>query len=653
MLTTEELNIAIEELLVKARSVFDKYDGAFTAIGTQKDGAVSELNALHTQLMDDLQALANGVGLEHEWDGTSVRFKQNDGTWGSWVNLQAPSSFDYEQAGNPGVNTNPTTANAKWLNISTAELFVCTDNTTDANIWIGSAGTTVQPNALPTNPTNSFPANLYNNQTYSHTFGGATDSDGTITHYVVDQISSANLTVATAEVAAGSAHEFNIADIASDETVTFRVRSKDDYGSYSIGITVTVQLKLSSIGVPGTAGFGVGIAPDSLVTAFNLTPMTGYSDPTHDNYGNYTDASGSVLCYIPKHYVKKTHDTAAPYNGLRIDISGGADVGYALPRCFVNNGVEVAGIFVDKFQLGKEGTVGVSKRNLDPVSTNSAHNPISALTANGQSPAQQYDGMYAAVKSRGDNYSLESIFVFTMLADLADSHYQACFRAGDFSSCAWADVAPYQPKGCNNNALADNDDASVTYTGSGYSNCGLTGGVPDAVFAKITHNGQKCGVADLNGNMWEVVAGYITDASGNHFVLKESVDIKSLTASAAYDTANYDAITIPLTLDNTQVAFGNGTNQFFSGSTDRNSDAYRLDNIGLPMADTAVSSAGTARYGQDGFWRYQTNSLCPIAGGNWIDAALSGVRARYLSSPRADSSTVVGGRACLIPSVAG
>jgi hypothetical protein len=521
MLTTEELNIAIEELLVKARSVFDKYDGAFAAIGTQKDGALAELENYHAQLRADLESIAG---------------------------------FDYVSDLNPSENTNPGKDNAIWFNYQTLELFVCQSNTISQNVWVG------------------------NNNTV-------------------------------------------------------------------IGTLPFIE--------PGDFGFGVGVAPSSLANSFGLIPMEGCFNRYHPNYGNYKDPSGSIMVFIPKHYVKKTNDTAAPYNGLRVDISGGADAGFALPRCFVNNGVEVAGIFVDKFQLGKEGTVGVSKRNLDPVSTNSAHNPISALTANGQSPAQQYDGMYAAVKSRGDNYSLESIFVFTMLADLADAHYQACFRAGDFSSCAWADVAPYQPKGCNNNALADNDDASVTYTGSGYSNCGLTGGVPDAVFAKITHNGQKCGVADLNGNMWEVVAGYITDASGNHFVLKESVDIKSLTASAAYDTANYDAITIPLTLDNTQVAFGNGTNQFFSGSTDRNSDAYKLDNIGLPMADTAVSSAGTARYGQDGFWRYQTALMCPIAGGHWNNAALSGVRARSLNNTRTTSYTAVGGRACLIPSVAG
>ncbi len=653
MLTTEELNLAIEELLNKARDVFNKYDGAFAAIGNQSSAAVQGLNALQYELMSELQELANGVGLEHEWNGTSVRFKQNDGTWGQWVNLQAASSFDYEETTNPGIDVNPTNLHAKWLNLTTAELFICTDNTAGSNLWTGSNGTTIQPNQLPSNPTNTFPATLYNNQTYSHTFSGSTDADGTVTHYIVDQISSANLTVATAEVAAGSAHVFTVGSVTTDETVTFRVRAKDNYGSYSAGITVTAQLKLSSIGVPGGVGFGVGVAPDTLVTAFGLTPMTGYNDPTHANFGNYTDASGSVMVYIPKHYVKLSVNTAAPYNGLQVDISDSAQAGYSLPRCFVNNGVEVAGIFVDKYLGGKEGTVMVSKRNLDPVSTNSAHNPITALTANSQAPAATYEGMYAAVKTRGANYSLTTIFTYTMLANLADAHYQACYRNNNFAPCAWADIEPYQPKGCNNNALKDVNDANVVYATSGYSNCGLTGGVTDAVFAKIAHNGQKCGVVDLNGNMWEVAAGYITSAAGAHLVLKESIDVKNLTAAVAYTTTNYDALTMPLTLSNTQVGFGDGTNQFFSGDTVRTNNAYRLDNLGLPLNDNAVSTSGTNRFGQDGFWRYQVNEMCPIVGGDWGNSGLSGVRTRVLGNVRSDSDYSVGGRACLVPSVAG
>jgi len=424
-------------------------------------------------------------------------------------------------------------------------------------------------------------------------------------------------------------------------------------GSNGSVVSPLFSVTINHIGTPGSFGFGVGIAPYVLTQQLGLSPMPGCTNPFSPDYGNYIDASGSVMVYIPKHYVKLSYETAAPYNGLRVDISPIPQQGYSLPRCFINNGVEVAGIFVDKYLMGREGNVGVSKRNLDPVSTYSYHNSIAALTANGQAPSNRYDGMYSAVKSRGNAYSLTTIFTYTMLANLADAHYQACYRNNNFAPCAWADVAPYQPKGCNNNALRDVNDANVVYTASGYQNCGLTGGVTDAVFAKVAHNGQKCGVVDLNGNMWEVASGYITSTSGQHLVLKESIDVKNLTAAEAYNTANYDAITIPLTLDNTQVAFGNGTNQFFSGDTVRTNNAYRLDNLGLPINDNAVSVSGTNRFGGDGFWRYQGNDLCPIVGGYWYYSGLSGVRTRSLSNVRSYSHSGVGGRACLVPSVAG
>lgn len=44
---------------------------------------------------------------------------------------------------------------------------------------------------------------------------------------------------------------------------------------------------------------------------------------TRKSFGNYVDVSDSVMVFIPKHYVKLSHDTAAPYSGLRVDVSSG------------------------------------------------------------------------------------------------------------------------------------------------------------------------------------------------------------------------------------------------------------------------------------------------------------------------------------------
>lgn len=48
------------------------------------------------------------------------------------------SRYDYINTGNPAIDTNPDDVGANWLNVSTGEIWVCTDNTPDANEWFGS-----------------------------------------------------------------------------------------------------------------------------------------------------------------------------------------------------------------------------------------------------------------------------------------------------------------------------------------------------------------------------------------------------------------------------------------------------------------------------------------------------------------------------------
>lgn len=51
--------------------------------------------------------------------------------------------FDYVNIGVPAIDTNPEQAGASWLNLSTGELFFCTDNTINFNVWVGQLGTTI------------------------------------------------------------------------------------------------------------------------------------------------------------------------------------------------------------------------------------------------------------------------------------------------------------------------------------------------------------------------------------------------------------------------------------------------------------------------------------------------------------------------------
>lgn len=284
---------------------------------------------------------------------------------------------------------------------------------------------------------------------------------------------------------------------------------------------------LNSIGVAGAAGFGVGIAPPEALPT-GMTPLYGYTDPTHPNYGNYQYADGSIMCWIPKFYYK----IGTGSNGLAVnvvDIKGvktyatrfeAEAAGYALHRAFWDGGVEQDGFFVDKYMCSKNalgtGYVASSIQGGLPLSTAADHNPIADLTA--CSGNYYYEALTAARARSGENGAVDadspffccSRFIYSALALLSVAHGQA---ATSSTYCAWYDAGGTTnfPKGCNNNALKDTNDATVTYTSDGYSNCGKTGsGVP---FAKTTHNGQACGVADLNGLMWEISTGLTCTAT--------------------------------------------------------------------------------------------------------------------------------------------
>ena len=135
----------------------------------------------------------------------------------------------------------------------------------------------------------------------------------------------------------------------------------------------------------------------------------------------------------------------------------------------------------------------------------------------------------------------------------------------------------------------------------------MTGsGVP---FAKTTHNGQACGVADLNGNMWEVASGFIRTNANGFLVFKDTVDIRILTddgtgATGAYNIAHYDPIDLSSVIgaQNAYTYFGNANNQVFGFSTDKNTATYKQTSIGIPLA-AGISATGTVEFGNDGLYR--------------------------------------------------
>ena len=408
------------------------------------------------------------------------------------------------------------------------------------------------------------------------------------------------------------------------------------------------------IGIPGYKGFGVGYTNNY---GPYLTPMSGCEDVESDNYGNFTTSNGSVFVYIPKFYFK--------WDGNTLSISDNDEGGtYALHRAFINAGVEKDGFFISKYQAGNESGDLVFKQGLDPVSTDSSHNPIANLS---NVTENIYASAIKAPKSLGSDFHCVSIFQLNALALIA----YAAGKAG--TNCAFADSSPLLPKGNNNDALGDVDDGTVSFTGSGYDNCANTGsGSP---FAKTTHNGQNCGVPDVNGNMNDIAIGLTragtsstdTGESGDNtdfYILKESFDIASLTMdwtsgdsptdsaygdSAYLSGANspYDNVTFSgVTTDNNWVYLGNGSNQVFDYSTDRNSADYKQSACGLGSSN-GHSASGTTEFGNDGQYHDNKNNLQPLVSGHWNHSGGAGVFYVPLSDHRTYSNHGVGFRASL------
>ncbi len=425
------------------------------------------------------------------------------------------------------------------------------------------------------------------------------------------------------------------------------------------------------IGTQGGQGFGVGENPHTLPSW--ITAMSGTSDPASANYGNYQGADGSVMVFVPKFFYRIGHTSSpryATYGLNAVDIVGietfaneaaANAAGYALHRAFIDGGAEKSGFFIDKYLASKNGTTSCkSVANGNPISltTNASYNPSNGMTG---CTGILADAVVLARSRGAGTFNVASVFMYSALALLSLAHAQASTST---THCAWYDATNNFPKGCNT-SLKDTNDASVTFTSAGNSgdaNKPLTGsGNP---FAKTTHNGQSCGVADLNGAMWQVMLGITnagtsaTDtaqvANGNAYVLKRSVSLSSLTggwngANDAWgDAANlaskYDLVSglFPWGSATGWTYFGNGANQVFSGAA--SGVSYSRTACGVQDTVNGASASGTNQFGADGCYQHNRANLFPLGAGNWGDAANTGVFHRYWSIYRADVSLSAGFR---------
>ena len=432
---------------------------------------------------------------------------------------------------------------------------------------------------------------------------------------------------------------------------------------------------INDIGTPGQVGFGVGVHPGPLPSGF--TPLEGYNNPMSDNYGNYQFSDGSIVVWIPAHYYK--WGTGA--NGLAVNeidikrfghfasVSAANTAGYALDRAFYDAGAVQPGFFMDKYLASKSPdgiSYGRSIKNGVPISLTTTSTYTRSQGMTGCTGILADAVVLSRARSAG-RFNVASIFMYSCLARLSYAHGRA---SSNTTYCAWYNATHNFPKGCNNNALGDTNDAAILYVTAGDSGAAgkpLTGSAN--LFARTTHNGQNSGIADLNGAMWEVALGITnpgtsgTDttqitANGTAFVLKKSVALASLTggwngatdawADAATLPTLYDSVTDIFPFWETQgsyIYFGNGANQVFAEDSNETSAGYRRTACGIQRDNNATSAGGTAAFGSDGCYRYNRANLFALCGGSWTVAGTAGVFARHWYSYRSSTNDYYGFRA--------
>lgn len=435
------------------------------------------------------------------------------------------------------------------------------------------------------------------------------------------------------------------------------------------------------IGVAGEQGFGVGVCPYSLPSGFS--ELSGTQDKSSDNYGNYQYSDGSICVFVPRFYYRigaVTSPRYATYGANAVDIAGvdtyvteaeaNAD-GFVLHRAFKDGGEVKSGFFVDKYINSKDTDTGLahgsSLKDGVPISltTSSAYTGSSPMT---DCAGQVHDAITLS-RARGTGWQCLSAFQSAALSLLSLAHGQAASAA---THCAWYDAAGTTnfPKGCNNNALGDSNDAAIAYTSAGDSGSAskpLTGSANHP--ARVAHNGQVSGVMDLNGSMWEMIVGATTygasatDSSqraandpdvGKLWTLKDSVAIATLTAgwdgatdhwqSAANINTLYDELADGMWWSATAAAwtrYGNGAEQVFSGSL--SGSGYLRTSIAHPL-DAGVSVGGSNLFGEDGLYQYQRRNVALVAGGNWNGGFIAGVWSRRWDYRRVFSGSLVGFR---------
>ena len=461
-----------------------------------------------------------------------------------------------------------------------------------------------------------------------------------------------------------------------------------------------------TIGLPGLRGFGVGCCPPELLPG-DMAVMAGTYDRFSPNYGNYVHVpSASIVCFLPAHQI----DLQAPGSGndaflTRVVISSTQSGNSVLAKTFRNGGGSLAGVFVDKYQGSNCRPDGSGRPNSTdglPGTLPSAggifasrplHWPVSAIALSGTlrspfslcnstalngaatTPDNNLGGAWALCKSRGVDWYPAPIWTRIHLGYLALAHAQALLNTSGvpvtnaISNAAWMDTAPYAPKG-NNNTGSDIDKTSLVFSRTdvgganvvsgfaGEASRAFTGAARIGTLSAVeqtTHNGQLCGIVDVNGNQWDVAPG-LTNNTATNAGYKAFSDLDDYTTVSSNTgitgAANVISLAVNAADDGVWWTAANaftylvpdvGGTYHPSSTWAANATRKAMAEFGLPReAGTSLTQTSTNIFGGDGLFRAHVNDLLPRCGGDW--SSIAGSFAVLLAGAATNSSQRVGVR---------
>ena len=363
----------------------------------------------------------------------------------------------------------------------------------------------------------------------------------------------------------------------------------------------------STIGVAGGQGFGVGVYPGSKaeLAAMQLTPISGFDNPSSAHYGNYQHVYLSTMCCVPAFCYRLGQPTAPSYsrdraNALEVKsafefpqfehnkafVDGDADFGdgWILHRAFVDGGKMKNCFFMDKYLCSNFGGQAASIKNADWLMCyiNSPLYTTKALGGDGRG----YDAITFS-RARGDHYSLTTVYQWSAMSMLSLAHGQA---ATSTTYCAWYDSAHTTnfPKGATNSSCTDYNDSSIKYNAHSYgSTFAKTGSSNNA--EKVSHNGQLCGIMDVAGmcNQWCI--GATNRSSARVGLMNLSVSAHDFTKDNRVDGSLHTTL---------NTGFGDG---------EKNFSGLRHGKSGIAWAACGViptSTSANSLFGNDEYYEY-------------------------------------------------